>query len=205
MSLFPNGHSVEHTLIEIAEVEVLLFKFMAGIEVELDSMFKVGRPALLAGVAGVVVPVAIIAPVVTMFGYQLEKAIFIGILLASMSTSIGAQVMLELGVLRRWEGLTLLGAALVDDAVVILLLSLFIAINPGGIIAVGEGRPVAEVILRIVAFLGVGFTLSWIVLLRLANFIDKLPIAQVTLLFAIVATLLLGWSAEFIGGIAGIT
>src|SRR5689334_2987788 len=148
-ALFPDGHSVEHTLIEIAEVGVLLLMFMAGMEVDLSSMMKVGRPAMLAGVLGVVLPLIVIAPAVTVFGYPAEKAIFIGILMASMSTSISAQVMLELGVLKSREGLTLLGAALVDDAIVILLLSLFVAINPGGIIAVDDPRSVVEVLVRI--------------------------------------------------------
>lgn len=204
-ALFPDGHSVEHTLIEVAEVGVLLLMFMAGMEVDLDSMLKVGRPALLAGLLGVFVPLVVITPVVMLFNYPFEKALFVGILLASMSTSISAQVMLELGVLKRREGLTLLGAALVDDAVVILLLSLFLAINPGGIVAVAESRSVVEVLLRIAGFLVVGFSISWMALPRLANLVNRLPIAEGTLMFAIVATLLLSFAAEFFGGIAGIT
>ena len=204
-TFFPDGHDVEHTLIEVAEVGVLLLMFMAGMEVDLGSMMKVGRPALLSGVFGVIVPIVVITPVVMLFGYQFEKALFLGILLASMSTSISAQVMLELGVLRRKEGLTLLGAALVDDAIVILLLSLFIAINPGDLIADASTRSVIEVIVRIVAFLSIGSLVSWFALPRIANFVNKLPIAEGVLVFAIVATLLLSWSAEFFGGIAGIT
>lgn len=202
---FPDGHSVEHTLIEIAEVGVLLLMFMAGMEVDLGSMLKVGRPAVLAGVMGVALPLAVMTPAVIAFGYLPEKAIFIGILMASMSTSISAQVMLELGVLRRREGLTLLGAALVDDAIVILLLSLFVAINPGGIIAIESTRSVIEVLIRIGGFLVIGSVVSWIALPRLANLIDRLPIAEGALMLAIVATLLLSFSAEFFGGIAGIT
>lgn len=204
-TLFPDGEAVKHTLIEVAEVGVLLLMFMAGLEVDLSSMLKVGRPALLAGVMGVIVPVLVITPVVMLFDYSLEKALFVGILLASMSTSISAQVMLELGVLKRREGLTLLGAALVDDAIVILLLSLFIAINPGGIITVTESRSVVEVLVRIASFLIVGFSASWVVLPRLANLINRLPIAEGTLLFAVVSTLLLSFAAEFFGGIAAIT
>lgn len=204
-ALFPDGHSVEHTLIEIAEVGVLLLMFMAGMEVDLTSMMKVGRPAVLAGVLGVALPLIVMIPAVVAFGYGVEKAIFIGILMASMSTSISAQVMLELGVLRRREGLTLLGAALVDDAIVILLLSLFVAINPGGIIAVEDPRSVVEVLLRIAGFLVIGSALSWILLPRIANLVGRLPIAEGALMVAIVATLLLSFSAEYFGGIAGIS
>jgi Kef-type K+ transport system membrane component KefB len=204
-TLFPNGHDVEHTLIEIAEVGVLLLMFMAGMEVDISGMLKVGKPAVLAGVLGVIVPLLIITPVVTLFGYSIERALFVGIILASMSTSITAQVMLELGVLRRQEGLTLLGAALVDDAVVILLVSLFLAINPGGIIPIGESRSVVEVVLRIIGFLTIGFAISWFVLPRVANFISSLRITEGPLMFAIVSTLLLSFAAEYFGGIAGIT
>lgn len=204
-SLFANGDAVKHTLIEVAEVGVLLLMFMAGLEVDPKSLLAVGHPALLAGVLGVFVPLLIITPAVMLFDYSLEKSIFIGILLASMSTSISAQVMLELGVLQKREGLTMLGAALVDDAIVILMLSLFIAINPGGIIAVAGDRSVVEVIVRIIGFLAVAITFSWFALPWIANKIYKLPIAEGTLMFAIVATLLLSFAAEFFGGIAGIT
>jgi Kef-type K+ transport system membrane component KefB len=204
-ALFPNGHSVEHTLIELAEVGVLLLMFMAGMEVDLQGMLNVGRPAVLAGVFGVIVPLVVITPIVTLFNYPLEKAVFIGILLASMSTSISAQVMLELGVLQRREGLTLLGAALVDDAIVILFISLFVAINPGGIIAVGENRSVVEVLIRIISFLIIGSGVIWFIVPRIANFIYQLPIAEGALVFAIVGTLLLSFGAEYFGGIAGIT
>jgi Kef-type K+ transport system membrane component KefB len=205
IQLFPDGHAVEHTLVEMAEIGVLLLMFMAGLEVDASSLLKVGRPALAAGVLGVFVPIVIIVPAVMAFNYSFEKALFIGILLASMSTSISAQVMLELGVLQRKEGLTMLAAALIDDAVVILLLSLFIAINPGGIIAVAENRSVVEVILRIIGFLAVAIPLSWIFLPRIAQKVYDLPIAEGPLMIGIVATLLLSFAAEYFGGIAAIT
>jgi Kef-type K+ transport system membrane component KefB len=99
----------------------------------------------------------------------------------------------------------MLGAALVDDAIVILLLSLFIAINPNGIVLVADNRSVLEVILRIVGFLVVATSLSWIFLPKIANMMYKLPIAEGTLMLAVVSTLLLSFAAEYFGGIAGIT
>lgn len=204
-ALFPDGNAVKHTIIEVAEIGVLLLMFMAGLEVDPKSMISVGRPALLAGLLGVFIPLLVITPAVTLFDYGWEKAFFVGILLASMSTSISAQVMLELGVLQKKEGLTLLGAALVDDAIVILMLSLFLAINPGGIIAVSDPRPVAEVLLRIVLFLSIGSVLAWYFLPRIANWVSSLPISEGPLMIAIVSTVLMAFAAEYFGGIAGIT
>lgn len=205
-AIFPAGESVTHTLIEIAELGVLLLIFMAGLEVDPKNLFQVGKPAILAGVIGVIIPLVVITPVITLFGYSMERAIFLGILFASMSTSITAQVMLELGVLQRREGLTLLGAALVDDAVVILLLSLFLAINPGGV-AVGAdtSASIAVVLLRIVGFLVIASLASWFLLPKLVNWVDNLPISQGAVMVALVSALLLSASAEIFGGIAAIT
>src|SRR5690606_26153346 len=62
-----------------------------------------------------------------------------------------------------------------------------------------------EVLFRIVAFLVIAIPLSWIFLPRIANAIYKLPIAEGTLMLAIVSTLLLSFASEYFGGIAGIT
>jgi Kef-type K+ transport system membrane component KefB len=204
-TLFPDGKHVATTLIEVAELGVLLLMFMAGMEVDPKNLLEVGKPALFAGVIGVIIPLVVITGAVALFGYSLEKSLFIGILFASMSTSISAQVMLELGVLRRREGVTLLGAALIDDAVVILLLSLYLAINPGGIVTGAETRSIPEVLLRIGGFLVVGTAFCWFVLPRLLNFISRLHISEGALMFAFVATLLMSFAAEFFGGIAAIT
>lgn len=204
-TFFPDGAHVGRTVIEVAEIGVLLLMFMAGLEVDPQSLREVGKPAVFAGLLGVFVPMIVITPTVMAFDYSFEKALFIGILLASMSTSITAQVMIELGVIRQREGVTLLGAALIDDAVVILLLSLFLAINPGGIVVGAEARAIPEVLLRIVGFMIVASLVSWFILPRLLNWVSRLTISEGSLAFAVVSVLLMSFSAEFFGGIAAIT
>jgi Kef-type K+ transport system membrane component KefB len=207
-ALFPDGEHVAGTLIEVAELGVLLLMFMAGLEVDPASMREVGKPALFAGLIGVIVPLVIITPVTAMFNIPIENALFIGILFASMSTSITAQVMFELGVLQRKEGITLLGAALVDDAIVILLVSLFIAINPGNVILPADTsnvRAIPEVLIRIVFFFVAGTAFAWFALPRLMNWIGRLRITEGPLAFALVAVLLMSVAAEAIGGVAAIT
>src|SRR5690606_22111619 len=204
-ALFPDGESVKHTLIEVAEIGVLLLMFMAGMEVDPQSLKSVGRAAFLTGALGVVVPLVVITPVVVAFDIPFGNALFVGILLASMSTSISAQVMIELGVLRQREGLTLLSAALIDDAFVILLLSVFLAINPGGVASVETSRTLVEVILFMVGFVVIATIICWIILPKLANLISQLPISEGPLVVAIVSVLILSFASEYIGGIAGIT
>ncbi len=204
-TFFPDGAHVGRTVIEVAEIGVLLLVFMAGLEVDPQSLREVGKPAVFAGLLGVFVPLVLIPPAVMAFDYPFENALFIGILLASMSTSITAQIMIELGVIRQREGVTLLGAALIDDAVVILLLSLFLAINPGGIVLGAEARSIPEVLARMAGFLVIGSLLSWFVLPRLLNAVSRLTISEGSLTFAFVSVLLMSFAAEYFGGIAAIT
>jgi Kef-type K+ transport system membrane component KefB len=204
-SFFPDGAGVEHTVIELAEIGVLLLMFSAGLEIDLSNMLKVRNTALAAGVLGVIVPIAFVAPIALLFGYGPEVSVFVGLILAATSVSISAQVMLELRVLGSREGLALLGAAIVDDVLVILLISLFLAINPSGLATVGESRSIVEVVLRLVGFLAIATSLSWLILPRIAERIHRTSISEGPLALAIVAALLLGFSAEFFGGIAAIT
>jgi Kef-type K+ transport system membrane component KefB len=203
--ILPNALEVQALLLQVAELGVLFLMFMAGLGVDLGALVKVGKPSLYAGFLSVVVPLAIVTPSVMAFGTTFEGALFVAILLAPMSTSISAQVMLELGVLRRKEGLTLLGAALVDDALVLLLVSLFLAINPNGIIASAEPHSVLEVVVRMVGFVVIGGAFMWFILPRMANFVSRLPIAEGCLMFGIVSALVFASAAEALGGIAGIT
>jgi Kef-type K+ transport system membrane component KefB len=204
-ALFPEGSSIEHTLIEFAEIGVVLLMFSAGLEVDLSSLARVGRTALAAGVLGVIAPVVIAAPVVLLFGYTGDKAVFIGLILAATSVSISAQVMLELGVLHSREGLALLAAAIVDDVLVILLMSIFLAIHPGPVTSDAESRSVLEVIVRLVGFLTIASGLSWFVLPWIARMVHKTSVAAGVVIVSVVAALLLGVAADYFGGVAAIT
>ncbi len=204
-ALFPDGASVEHTVIEFAEIGVVLLMFSAGLEVDLGSLVKVGRTALTSGVIGVIVPIIVAALTAIPFGYAGDKSIFMGIILAATSVSISAQVMLELGVLHTREGLALLAAAIVDDVLVILVMSLFIAIRPNDSASATESRSILEVILRLVGFLTVASGISWFALPWIAKQVNKTSISAGVVIVAVVSALLLGVSAEFFGGIAAIT
>jgi Kef-type K+ transport system membrane component KefB len=125
-----------------------------------------------------------------------------GLALSATSVSISAQTLMELKVLRTRVGLTMLGAAVFDDILVILLLSL------ASIFAAGGGGDVSGIfitLLRIVLYLGAAIVAGLYILPRLTTWVDRLPISQGTLAFVLVATLLFGWAAEAIGGIAAIT
>ncbi len=129
---FEATHTVD-TLHELGELGVILLMFAAGLEIHLSDFIKTGRPALFAGVLGVLVPIGLGLAVALPFGYEISQALFLGIVLAATSVSISAQTLMELGYLRSREGLILLGAAVVDDILAIAVLSAFVAIATVGV------------------------------------------------------------------------
>lgn len=67
-----------------------------------------------------------------MFGYNTSTSIFIGTLLVATSVSISVQTLRELGQLQSKEGVTILGAAVLDDVLGIILLSVVVGFTAGG-------------------------------------------------------------------------
>jgi Kef-type K+ transport system membrane component KefB len=201
-----HGADLQPTIHGLAELGVLLLMFIVGLEVELSELTEVGRVAVIAGVAGALVPVALTVPVVMMFGYHWEPALFAGVTLAATSVSISAQVLLELGFLRTKVGSALLATALIDDVVAILLVSLTIAITgPQGNVEAGT---LVSIILRMALYIAGAFLLSWFVLPRVVNWIADNPRLSQSYgvpAFALILALVFAWSAEEWGGIAAIT
>ncbi len=102
--------------------------FIAGMETDLAQMRQVGKVAFWAAFGGVLLPLAGGSLVAVLFGLPLFwEGIFIGTILTATSVSISAQTLMEIGQLRSKEGSTILGAAVIDDVMGIVLLSLVVA------------------------------------------------------------------------------
>ncbi len=190
-----------HTVYELAEVGVVLLMFMAGLEIDVSEMLKTGRVAVTAGVMGVVVPLILGAGTALLFRYPSQAAIFVGIILTATSVSISTQTLLELGRLRTPEGLALLGAAIVDDVLVILLLSIFLALNVSSEAQSG----VFMIVVQMVLFLAGSIVLGFWLLPKAADWVQDQPISEGLAALAVVAALLFSWAAEEFGGLATIT
>lgn len=202
---FFTNPNLEATVFEIAEIGVIFLMFVAGLEVKLPDLLAAGKVATIAGVLGVVVPLLGGLALAWYWpnNYTFTKSLFIGVLLTATSVSISAQTLLELGKLRTRVGLTLLGAAIVDDVLVIIILSTFVALTAS---AGGAG---IGTILSIIGLMVLYFVVMTVLGLRvfppLIRRAAKLPISQPLISTAIVLLLLASWSAEVLGGVAGIT
>ena len=190
---------------DLAELGVLLLMFVAGLETDLPGMRRVGHVAFWAALGGVILPLAGGAATAAAFGLPLYwEGIFIGTILTATSVSISAQTLLELGALRTREGSTILGAAVIDDVMGIVLLSIVVALAKA---SAGNGIDLAQlglVVLRVVGYfvLAVAAGRGIGPILRQAS---SLGVSQSVLAAALVLAFLYAWAAEFIGAVAPIT
>jgi Kef-type K+ transport system membrane component KefB len=190
------------SIIFMAELGVLLLMMLAGLELHLSELIKSGKVSTLAGGLGVVIPLGLGWGIASFFGVESSQAFFIGLTLAATSVSISAQTLMELNVLRSRVGLALLGAAVFDDILVILILSVSFILVGG---AAGGFSSVLITIISMIGYLVAASLLGIWLMPRLTGWIDRLPISQGILAFALVVTLFYSWAAEVLGGMAAIT
>ena len=191
------------SLRDLAEIGVILLMFIAGLETDLVEMRRVGTVAFWAAFGGVVLPLVGGAVTAVAFGLPLFwTGLFIGTILTATSVSISAQTLMELNAVRSREGSTILGAAVIDDVMGIILLSLVVAFAraSGGISPV----EIAWIVVRMVLFFG-GAILLGRCFERLAAWADRLAVSQGLLAVVLVVALLYACAAEFVGGVAAIT
>ena len=189
---------------DLAQVGVILLMFVAGLETDVDEMRRVGKVAFWAALGGVMLPMAGGALTAVAFGLPLWwEGIFIGTILTATSVSISAQTLMELGALRSRAGATILGAAVIDDVIGIVVLSFVVAFARASATGV-DAQQMALVVVRIVAFFGIAVILGrWFApVLRWAQ---GLGVSQAVLAAVLVIAFLYSWAAEYLGGVAAIT
>jgi len=196
-----SNERLSETVHQLGEIGVLLLMFIAGLELHLDELRHTMRASALAGTLGVVLPFVLGWGTGLLFHLEPPAAIFLGLTLGATSVSISAQTLMELKVLRSRVGFGLLGAAVFDDILVILLLSIFFALTGGG----SSFADIALVFGRMALFFALTIAFGLWLLPRLVRWVRELPISQNVLSLAIITVLCYAIAAELIGGMAAIT
>jgi Kef-type K+ transport system membrane component KefB len=189
---------------DLAEVGVILLMFIAGMETNLEEMRRVGRVAFWSAFGGVVLPFIGGAAIAVLFGLPLLwEGIFIGAILTATSVSISAQTLMELGALRSREGTTILGAAVIDDVMGIVVLSFVVAFaRAEGGVDVGS---IALILVQMTAYFVGAIVFGRWAFPRIGAWADRLRVSQGLLAVVIAVAFFYAWAAEEIGKVAAIT
>src|ERR1051325_4563357 len=115
----------------LAEIGVVLLLFAVGLETRLEDLKKVGKVAFLVGILGVLVPFGLGGVWAHASGYDWGKSLFIAAAFVATSAGITARVLQELNALQRTESKVILGAAVIDDILAMLLLGVVVSLQGG--------------------------------------------------------------------------
>jgi Kef-type K+ transport system membrane component KefB len=171
--------------------------FIAGMETDMKQMRQVGVASLVSASMGVVLPFIVGTVFAYALGYTLPVSLFLGTLLTATSVSISAQTLKDLGKLRTKEGTTILGAAVIDDILGLVVLSLILAFM--------LGQNPAWAIIKMLGYFLIAYLLGHFGFPLLSRWLPRLLAleARVGLILALV--LLYAWSAVSLGNVATIT
>jgi len=111
------------TIEQLSQIGVLLLMFIAGLETNVKDLNANRNASFAVATGGIVFPLFLGYATGLLFGMEQEHAVFLGLVLSATSVSISVQTLKDLGLLRSRESTALLGAAILDDILVVILLA----------------------------------------------------------------------------------
>jgi len=194
------------TITLLAELGVIILMFLAGLETNVEEFKKAGFASTLTALGGVALPMVAGALYAMAVGYKGYIPLFIGTVLTATSVSISAQTLRELGKLRSKMGMTILGAAVIDDVLGIVVLTFVLGLAGAGAGA-GDGGGAAQmtmVIIKMALFFILSVYLGKMVIQPVLKKVRRFPVAQGLISGALVIVFLYSFVAEA-SGVANIT
>jgi Kef-type K+ transport system membrane component KefB len=188
----------------LAEIGVVILLFEIGLETDIKQMFRVGPAAATVAVVGVVLPFGLAfaywaSPLVTeKFNLvsNTTTAIFMGAALTATSVGITARVLTDLKAIRTVEGQLIIGAAVIDDVLGLVILGVVGALAAGtsvGLLDLSRALAIA------IGFLAIALVAGLALAPRIFGFVDRMRVRGMLLVSAFAFTLLVAWLANLAG------
>ena len=189
-----NPHDV--TIHLLSELGVILLLFLIGLETDLKKLMQVGGSATAVAFVGVLLPLAGGVAFGQLLGFRMMVSVFLGASLTATSVGITARVLSDLGHLKDDESQVILGAAVVDDIIGLVLLTLVGTLASGeGLTFLGVGRIVLVAFGFVILAIVIGSQLAPM----LIRAIDRIEMARGLFFAAVVFALLLAYLAQKAG------
>ncbi|SHH65017.1 sodium/proton-potassium antiporter GerN, CPA2 family (TC 2.A.37.2.2) [Sporobacter termitidis DSM 10068] len=183
----------------LSNLGVILLMFLAGLESDVEQLKKAGKSSFLIALLGVAAPLVLGTLSAFLVSGDITQNIFIGVILTATSISISVETLTELGKLNSRVGVNILGAAVIDDILGLILISTLLAYNTQGV-----GLPFFMTLLVILLFCAGGI-LAIVFIPRLLNkYMKNVRPGRTVLTLALAGALLMAFVAEE-SGIAAIT
>lgn len=189
---------------QMAELGVILLMFNAGLETDLSELKKNGVASFVTALIGVIVPL-----IGGFLGYafffhtdfsdydEVLKAVFVGVVLTATSVSITVETLREMGKLKGKVGTTILGAAVIDDIIGIIVLTIVTSLKDTSVSSI-------TVVLKIVLYF-VFIAVLIFVLTKLKVFVEEQDEKRRTAIICVALCFILSYISEEYFGIADIT
>lgn len=189
------GGEGEIVLEVIAELGVIILLFTVGLETSVNDLRQVGTPALLVGILGIALPFLASGGLMAGLGFQREEVLFVTAALVATSVGITARVLRDLGAVRLSASRVILGAAVVDDILAIVVLAVVAGLAADGFSTV----KLVVLVLEVLVFLGVVVAFGPRVVRLLSGLAHTPLIPRSPLAFALLLTLGLAALSGVIG------
>jgi Kef-type K+ transport system membrane component KefB len=143
------------TALVLSEIGVVILLFAVGLEIKTDELLQVGRPAAVTAILGVVFPIATGVGYALLTGEAPAPAAFVGLALAATSIGITSRVLADLGVLDRRFSRIIIGAAVIDDILALILIGIVSGAATGDL-----GIATLGLVVGALGFVGLGFAIA---------------------------------------------
>ncbi len=181
-----------------SEIGVILLLFEAGLETDIGNMKKSGKSVFLICVNGVIIPFTSGILLALCFKMPLNEILVIGIIMTATSVSVSVMTLLDMKKFRTVEGLNIMGAAILDDIIGIILLTFIFSF-------LGQGdKNIVGILGDMVLYIVIAILVSFFILNKFFEYFRKSSSDDTEVSMALALSLLYSWGAK-ISGLAAIT
>jgi monovalent cation:proton antiporter-2 (CPA2) family protein len=181
------------TLSAFSTIGVILLMFIAGLETDLDELKRAGKSSAFVGFGGILVPLFLGYAAGGIMGLTNLQSWFLGVMLSATSVSISVQALKEMNQLKTPEGTTILGAAVLDDVVVMIILAFLMSIAGGGDVSL------STLVMKKVLFFVIAIFLAWKVVPWVMKKLTKFPVSEMVVSSALIICFIFSVAAEYTG------
>ena len=178
-----------------AEIGVIFLLFTVGLETKPQAIFQVGKRAIMVGALGVILPFVAGYFIAIAWGGSFPEAMFIGAAMVATSVGITARVLGSMGLLDTETARIILGAAVIDDILGLIILSLVSAVSQGDVSYAGLAKTAGAAVLFTVFVALIGSR----IMTGLAPAIDRLRLSRPFFNLGIILCLGLSIASIYVG------